>query len=62
MKRVDINKYKCKKCGLIYKDKDTAKKCEDYCKKYKSCNLGITKYAINKKGGKNYNETKFRES
>ena len=48
MKEVKIDRYKCKECKLIYKDKNTAKKCEDWCREYKSCNLEITKYAINK--------------
>lgn len=48
MKKISKKKYKCRECGLIYKDKNTAKKCEDWCRKYKSCNLEITKYAINK--------------
>ena len=54
--------YQCPKCGLKYKEKEWAEKCEAWCKKYKSCNLEITKYAINKgrekevvkKGGENH--------
>ena len=38
--------YKCEKCGWIYKTKNMAKKCEEWCKKHKSCNLDITKNAI----------------
>ena len=38
--------YICEECNFAYSDKDTAKKCEDYCKKYKSCSLEITKKAI----------------
>lgn len=40
--------YQCPECGLEYKEKEWAEKCEAWCKKYKSCNLEITKYAINK--------------
>ncbi len=40
--------YTCPECGLSYKDKDMAKKCEAWCKKYNSCNLEITKYSVNK--------------
>lgn len=36
----------CEICKLVYKDRIYAKKCEDWCRKYKSCNLKITKYAI----------------
>ena len=42
-----IRKYQCKKCGLFYKNESLAKQCEDYCKSHKSCNIEITKYAIN---------------
>ncbi len=46
MKEISRDKYKCKECGLIYKDKDWAEKCENWCKENKSCNLEITKHAI----------------
>ena len=38
--------YICEECDMAYEDEVTAKKCEDYCKKYKSCSLEITKKAI----------------
>ncbi len=42
-----INKFWiCEECKLKYKERDWAEKCEDWCKKYKSCNLEITKHAI----------------
>ncbi len=41
--------YTCFECGLSYKDIDLAKKCQEWCKKYDSCNLEITKHAVNKK-------------
>lgn len=45
--------YKCPECGLEYKEKSWAEKCETWCKKHKSCNLEITKYAFkNLKGQK----------
>ena len=37
---------KCPECGLAYPEKDWAEKCETWCKKYKTCNLEITKHAI----------------
>lgn len=40
--------YKCPECGLPYEEKEWAEKCEAWCKKHKSCNLEITKYAIKK--------------
>ncbi len=36
----------CEECKLKYKEKNWAEKCEDYCKKYKSCNLEITNHAV----------------
>lgn len=42
------NLYKCTECGFEYKEKKWAKKCAAWCKKYKSCNLEIIKYAIKK--------------
>ena len=47
----EINKdgkllFECEQCGMFYKDKAWAEKCEDWCKKTKSCNIEITKYAI----------------
>lgn len=41
-----VKYYACSKCGLKYKSKRLAKKCEEWCKKYKSCNLKIAKHAI----------------
>jgi len=38
--------YICAECNFAYKDKETAQKCEDWCRKYKSCNLEIAKHSI----------------
>ncbi|MEK6892062.1 MAG: hypothetical protein AABX25_02645 [Nanoarchaeota archaeon] len=38
--------YICKICNFAYKDRETAKKCEDWCKKHKSCDMEITKLSI----------------
>lgn len=40
--------HKCQECGLEYKEKEFAEKCEKWCKENKSCNLEITKHAVNK--------------
>ena len=37
----------CEACGFKYKTKDLASKCEAWCTKNKSCNLEITKHAVN---------------
>lgn len=39
------NLYQCKECGLHYKDKETAEKCEAWCKEHKTCNVEITNQA-----------------
>lgn len=38
--------YKCMKCGWLYRKRELAEKCQAWCKKHKSCNLEIAKYAI----------------
>ncbi len=38
--------YQCGECEFFYKDKEWAKKCEDFCKKHKSCSIEITKHAV----------------
>ncbi len=44
---IKVNSYwMCEECGLKYKDKNWAEKCEAWCKEHKSCNLEITKHAI----------------
>ncbi len=39
--------YICPECNFAYKEKETAAKCEAWCKEYKSCNVEITKHAVN---------------
>ena len=38
--------YACSECNMKYRDEATAKKCEAWCRKNKSCNLDIIKDAI----------------
>ncbi|MBI1936469.1 hypothetical protein HYS31_08635 [Candidatus Woesearchaeota archaeon] len=38
--------FQCKECGFSYKDRIWAEKCEQYCKKYHSCSLEITKHSV----------------
>lgn len=40
--------YKCEECGFEYKEKEWAEKCQDWCKKHKSCNLELIKHSIKK--------------
>ena len=38
--------FQCEICGFYYKERVWAKKCEAFCKKYKSCSLEITKNSV----------------
>ncbi len=40
--------YYCEECKLAYYYYKRASECEKWCRENKSCNLEITKYAINK--------------
>lgn len=48
--------YKCPECKLEYKEKEWAEKCKAWCKKYKSCNLEITKHAVRNYEQENRNQ------
>lgn len=37
--------FQCTECGLKYKDKEWAEKCEAWCSAHQSCNLEITAHA-----------------
>lgn len=46
-KRVKDNTlFLCEMCGLGYSDKETAQKCEEWCKKTGTCSIEITKKAV----------------
>lgn len=38
--------YQCEECGFFYKEKDWAKKCQEWCGIHKSCNIEITKNSV----------------
>jgi len=38
--------YQCEECKFFYGTKSLARKCENWCEKYKSCNLEITKNSV----------------
>ena len=49
VKEIEKNSKKyfiCELCNMAYNSKELAQKCEDWCRKYKSCNLEIIKHAI----------------
>ncbi|MEK6903223.1 MAG: hypothetical protein AABW64_01080 [Nanoarchaeota archaeon] len=48
-KKMEVNGvdyFKCSICGFFYKEEQLAQRCEDWCKKHKSCNLEITEHAV----------------
>ena len=46
MVKSDNNLYQCGECGFHYKTKEEARDCEDWCMINQSCNIEITKHAI----------------
>ena len=38
--------YQCEICEFFYKEKQLAQKCQNWCNKHNSCNIGITKYSV----------------
>jgi hypothetical protein len=38
--------YQCEECGLRYREKVQAERCEAWCREHKSCNLEIIKDAV----------------
>ncbi len=48
---MEENLYQCKECGLHYKDKELAERCEVWCAEHKTCNVEITKQAEESKLG-----------
>jgi len=42
--------FQCEKCNLKYKGKEWAERCEDWCKKYNSCNIEITRHSEERNG------------
>lgn len=47
--------FQCSECGLHYKEKQWAEKCEAWCKEYHSCNLEITSHAEENKDNREKN-------
>ncbi|MEM2909864.1 MAG: hypothetical protein QXO01_02185 [Nitrososphaerota archaeon] len=42
--------YICEECGLVYSEVSIAERCEDWCRNHKSCNLEITRNAVEFEG------------
>lgn len=38
--------YQCAICGIYYETREWAQKCEEFCRKNKSCSVEITKHAV----------------
>jgi len=48
VREIDYNNeqhFLCEVCGLTYKEREWAKKCEDYCTTHGACSLEITSHA-----------------
>jgi len=41
--------FMCEECRFYYKNRKIALQCEEFCRKNKSCNLKLIKYAIKTK-------------
>ena len=46
IKRQNKKLFYCEDCLLLYKNKEWAEKCEDWCKKKNSCKFEITKHSM----------------
>lgn len=46
IQRGDKKYYKCEECSFLYLDREMAEKCQEWCSEHKSCNLEITKHAV----------------
>ena len=44
-RKEDSTFYVCEACGLAYKDKELAEKCQAWCEQHQSYNLEITQHA-----------------
>lgn len=38
--------YACGECGLIYRNRETARECESWCSKHNTCNVEIARHAV----------------
>lgn len=38
--------YVCEECNFAYNEKETAKKCQEFCEKHHACSIEITKNSI----------------
>lgn len=48
-KKIEKNSKKyfvCEECSFAYESKDWAEKCENWCREHHSCNVDITKHAV----------------
>lgn len=45
VKQVGDN-FQCESCGLKYRDKETAEKCEAFCTEHNACSLEIIRQAV----------------
>ena len=46
MRKNNKTLYLCEECGFAYESKELANKCQNWCDEHHSCNLEITKNAV----------------
>lgn len=51
MQRAHDEFYQCAICELYYAEEEWAEQCEAWCREHPSCNIEITKHAVELKGG-----------
>jgi len=44
--RENTKYFRCGECGMYYKTRELAQKCEDFCGKNNACNMEIMKHAV----------------
>lgn len=42
--------YQCDECGLHYRNRATARDCEDYCREHNACNTAIVAQSVDTGG------------
>lgn len=49
---LSLTGFTCPECNLRYVEESWAKKCEDWCREHKSCNLDIIQHAVSTEGSR----------
>ena len=46
VKRENLIYFECEECGLLYREKALAERCQKWCAENKSCNMEIINHAV----------------